>query len=72
MRIRSNLSHGCVGLNDTRGGGDSGQDAAWFYDQSLIGDVVVVRNSADGTIAPDNGLNGWNMPWSQWKAGSAR
>ncbi|MGW7049929.1 L,D-transpeptidase [Streptomyces avermitilis] len=69
---RSNLSHGCVGLNDTRGGGDSGQDAAWFYDQSLIGDVVVVRNSADGTIAPDNGLNGWNMPWSQWKAGSAR
>ena len=68
----SNLSHGCVGLNDAKGGNDSQQDAAWFYDNSLIGDVVVVRNSDDRTIAPDNGLNGWNMPWDQWKAGSAR
>ncbi|NBM14576.1 hypothetical protein GUY61_02530 [Streptomyces sp. GC420] len=39
---------------------------------SLVGDVVVVKNSGDGTIAADNGLNGWNMPWSEWKAGSAR
>ncbi|MFE7747839.1 Ig-like domain-containing protein [Streptomyces sp. NPDC057428] len=69
---QSNISHGCVGLNDAQGGGDAGQDAAWFYDQSLVGDVVVVRNSGDATIAPDNGLNGWNMPWKEWKAGSAR
>ncbi|MDX3457770.1 Ig-like domain-containing protein [Streptomyces sp. ME02-8801-2C] len=69
---RSNISHGCVGLNDAKGGGDSGQDAAWFYDNSLLGDVVVVKNSDDKVIAPDNGLNGWNMPWSEWKAGSAR
>jgi len=69
---RSNISHGCVGLNDAKGGGDSGQDAAWFYDNSLIGDVVVVKNSDDKVIAPDNGLNGWNMPWSEWTAGSAR
>ncbi|AVZ72849.1 hypothetical protein SLUN_12265 [Streptomyces lunaelactis] len=68
---RSNISHGCVGLNDARGGGDPGQDGAWFYDHSLVGDVVVVKNSDDKTIAPDNGLNGWNMPWNQWKAGSA-
>ncbi|MFC3572387.1 Ig-like domain-containing protein [Streptomyces yaanensis] len=68
----SNISHGCVGLNDVKGGNDSGQDAAWFYDHSLIGDVVVVKNSDDKTIAPDNGLNGWNMAWSQWTAGSAR
>ncbi|WP_431961533.1 L,D-transpeptidase [Actinacidiphila sp. bgisy160] len=67
----SNVSHGCVGLNDVQGGGDPGQDASWFYDNSLIGDVVVVRHSHDHTIAPDNGLNGWNMPWEQWKAGSA-
>ncbi|MFI8183270.1 Ig-like domain-containing protein [Actinacidiphila glaucinigra] len=67
----SNVSHGCVGLNDVQGGGDSGQDAAWFYDNSLIGDVVVVKHSRDRTIAPDNGLNGWNMSWEQWKAGSA-
>jgi lipoprotein-anchoring transpeptidase ErfK/SrfK len=68
----SNVSHGCVGLNDVKGGNDSGQNAAWFYDNSLIGDVVTVRHSDDGTIAPDNGLNGWNMLWDQWKAGSAR
>ncbi|MEU6226189.1 Ig-like domain-containing protein [Streptomyces sp. NPDC047042] len=69
---KSNISHGCVGLNDTKGGGDPGQDAAWFYDNSLLGDVVVVKNSDDKVIAPDNGLNGWNMPWNEWKAGSAR
>jgi lipoprotein-anchoring transpeptidase ErfK/SrfK len=67
----SNVSHGCVGLNDVRGGGDPGQNAAWFYNNSLIGDVVVVEHSHDHTIAPDNGLNGWNMPWEQWKGGSA-
>ncbi|WP_055590438.1 L,D-transpeptidase [Streptacidiphilus griseoplanus] len=67
----ANVSHGCVGLNDVQGGGDPGQDAAWFYRNSLIGDVVVVQHSHDHTVAPDNGLNGWNMAWEQWKAGSA-
>ncbi len=63
-------SHGCVGLADVQGAqGDT--DGAWFYDNSLIGDVVVVKNSADKTVAPDNGLNGWNLPWSEWTAGSA-
>ncbi|GAA4783188.1 L,D-transpeptidase [Streptomyces ziwulingensis] len=67
----ANTSHGCVGLSDTKGANDSGTPAAWFYDHSLIGDVVVVQNTGDKTIAPDNGLNGWNMDWAQWKAGSA-
>ncbi|MFJ7127885.1 Ig-like domain-containing protein [Streptomyces sp. NPDC098101] len=67
----SNTSHGCVGLNDVKGAGDPNQTAAWFYDHSLIGDVVIVKNSKDKTIAPSNGLNGWNMNWSEWKAGSA-
>ncbi|MFF5446150.1 Ig-like domain-containing protein [Streptomyces sp. NPDC012888] len=66
-----NTSHGCVGLNDVQGAGDPGQPAAWFYDNSLIGDVVTVMNSPDKTIKPDNGLNGWNMSWAEWKAGSA-
>lgn len=65
-----NTSHGCVGLKDVKGAGDPNQPAAWFYNNSLIGDVVVVKNSADKTIAPDNGLNGWNMNWSDWQAGS--
>ncbi|WP_041984195.1 MULTISPECIES: Ig-like domain-containing protein [unclassified Streptomyces] len=62
----TNTSHGCVGLRDARGGGDSGTPAAWFYNSSLIGDVVVVKNSKDKTIAPDNGLNGWNLSWADW------
>ncbi|MGP2440470.1 L,D-transpeptidase [Streptomyces sp. JW3] len=66
-----NTSHGCVGLSDTKGANDSSTPAAWMYEHSLIGDVVVVQNTGDETIAPDNGLNGWNMDWAEWKAGSA-
>ncbi|MFK4105670.1 Ig-like domain-containing protein [Streptomyces sp. NPDC019531] len=63
-------SHGCVGLQDVRGG-QADTPAKWFYDNSLIGDVVIVKNSPDKTVAPDNGLNGWNMSWNEWVAGSA-
>jgi lipoprotein-anchoring transpeptidase ErfK/SrfK len=65
----TNVSHGCVSMRDARGGGDPNTPAAWFYNHSLIGDVVVVSNSPDKTVQPDNGFNGWNMPWSQWAAG---
>ncbi|MFF6880236.1 Ig-like domain-containing protein [Streptomyces sp. NPDC012474] len=67
---RQGTSHGCVGLADVQGAGGS-TPAKWFYDNSLIGDVVIVKNSPDKTVAPDNGLNGWNMAWSQWVSGSA-
>ncbi len=63
-----NSSHGCIGLRDVRGGWDEKAPGAWFFENSLIGDVVVVKNSNDATIAPDNGLNGWNMSWEKWKA----
>jgi lipoprotein-anchoring transpeptidase ErfK/SrfK len=63
-----NASHGCVGLRDVRGGYDSGVPAAWFFNHSMIGDVVVVKNSNDRTVDPDNGFNGWNMSWEKWKA----
>jgi hypothetical protein len=67
---REGTSHGCVGLADVQGAqGDT--PAKWFYDNSFIGDVVIVKNSPDKTVAPDNGLNGWNMAWSEWIAGSA-
>ncbi|KDN79160.1 L,D-transpeptidase [Streptomyces olindensis] len=67
---RQGTSHGCVGLADVQGAGGN-TPAKWFYDNSLIGDVVIVKNSPDKTVSPDNGLNGWNMPWSQWVADSA-
>ncbi|MFJ8824656.1 Ig-like domain-containing protein [Streptomyces sp. NPDC102467] len=62
-----NASHGCVGLRDVRGGYDSKVPAAWFFNSSMIGDVVVVKNTHDKTVAPDNGFNGWNMSWAEWK-----
>ncbi|MBV1945501.1 MULTISPECIES: L,D-transpeptidase [Streptomyces] len=66
-----NTSHGCVGLSDTKGAKDPNTPAAWVFNNSLVGDVVVLQNTGDKTVAPDNGLNGWNMDWAQWKAGSA-
>jgi lipoprotein-anchoring transpeptidase ErfK/SrfK len=66
----ANVSHGCVGLRDVKGG-SSTTPAGWFFDRSLIGDVVEVVNSKDRTVAPDNGLGGWNMGWEEWKAGGA-
>ncbi|GGQ31689.1 lipoprotein [Streptomyces griseomycini] len=63
-----NASHGCIGLRDVRGGWDKKAPGAWFFDNSMIGDVVIVKNSDDATVAPDNGLNGWNMSWEKWKA----
>lgn len=65
-----NVSHGCVGLRDVKGG-SSDSPAGWFFDRSLVGDVVEVVHSNDKKVAPDNGLGGWNMGWSEWKAGSA-
>ncbi|MER6632711.1 Ig-like domain-containing protein [Streptomyces sp. NPDC000987] len=67
---RVGSSHGCVGLADVEGA-QGATPSKWFYDNSLIGDVVIVKNSPDKTVAPDNGLNGWNMSWSEWTAGSA-
>ncbi|MEV8530900.1 Ig-like domain-containing protein [Streptomyces sp. NPDC051211] len=66
----TNTSHGCVGLRDSKGGG-SDTPAGWFFDRTLIGDVVEVVNSQDEIVAADNGLGGWNLSWVDWIAGSA-
>ncbi|MDQ0793897.1 Ig-like domain-containing protein [Streptomyces sp. B1I3] len=65
-----NTSHGCIGLRDVKGG-SSDTPAGWFFERTLVGDVVEVVHSADKTVAPDNGLGGWNLGWAAWKAGSA-
>nr|WP_267244722.1 Ig-like domain-containing protein [Streptomyces sp. PR69] len=65
-----NVSHGCVGLRDEQGGSPDAP-AGWFFDRTLIGDVVEVVNSKDRQVAPDNGLGGWNLDWKAWKEGSA-
>ncbi|MEY9875848.1 lipoprotein-anchoring transpeptidase ErfK/SrfK [Streptacidiphilus sp. MAP12-33] len=66
-----NTSHGCIGLHDAKGASDPSTPGAKFYNSSLVGDVVQVVNSGDRTVDPANGLNGWNMDWPSWKAGSA-
>ncbi|GAA0457867.1 Ig-like domain-containing protein [Streptomyces stramineus] len=67
----ANTSHGCIGLEDKQGADDTSTSGSWFFSNSQLGDVVEVKNSNDKTIAPENGLNGWNMDWNAWVAGSA-
>ncbi|MEU9046983.1 MULTISPECIES: Ig-like domain-containing protein [unclassified Kitasatospora] len=62
---KANTSHGCVALKDVEGGSDT-SPAGSFFNSSLIGDVVTVVNTKEKTVAPDNGLSGWNLPWPTW------
>ncbi|WP_307531027.1 L,D-transpeptidase [Streptomyces umbrinus] len=75
----SNTSHGCIGLRDTKGADDTSTPGYAFYKSSMLGDVVVVENpggntggeTGEDTVDPANGLNGWNLSWTDWRAGSA-
>ncbi|CAL9583041.1 L,D-transpeptidase 2 [Streptomyces sp. enrichment culture] len=68
---KANTTHGCIGLRDAKGGDDDAAAGHEFYTGSLLGDVVIVENSGEKTVDPANGLNGWNLSWKEWKAGSA-
>ncbi|GAA0680999.1 Ig-like domain-containing protein [Kitasatospora atroaurantiaca] len=68
---KANLSHGCIALQDVKGAADPNTNGAKFYRSSMAGDVVEVINSGDKTVDPSNGLNGWNLSWADWNAGSA-
>ena len=58
----TNTSHGCLNLN--------GDNAKWFYDFSVPGDVVEVRNTGGPPLTLEQ--NGdWTVPWDQWRKGSA-
>ena len=57
----TNVSHGCINM--------STENARWFFDFSVPGDVVEVRGSAAGTLASD--IDDWTVPWDEWQAGSA-
>ncbi|WP_406375192.1 Ig-like domain-containing protein [Streptomyces sp. NBC_00647] len=67
----SNTSHGCIGLHDVKGADDTSVPGSRFYESSMLGDVVIVENSGERTVEASNGLNGWNLSWADWKAGSA-
>jgi lipoprotein-anchoring transpeptidase ErfK/SrfK len=58
----TDTSHGCLNLN--------GDNAKWFYDFSVPGDVVEIRNSGGPPLKlAQNG--DWTLSWDQWRAGSA-
>ncbi|WP_354642092.1 L,D-transpeptidase [Kitasatospora camelliae] len=67
----ANTSHGCISLQDVKGGADGNTNAAAFFKSSMVGDVVEVVNSGDRPVDPANGLSDWNLGWADWKAGSA-
>ena len=56
---RANVSHGCINASD--------EDAKWFYDLSLRGDVVEVVGT-DRRLELTNGLGDWTLTWEQWTA----
>jgi lipoprotein-anchoring transpeptidase ErfK/SrfK len=58
----ANVSHGCVGM--------STEAAAWLYGLTKRGDVVDVTGS-DRPMEPTNGWGDWNVPWAQYREGSA-
>ncbi|MGW4892685.1 L,D-transpeptidase [Kitasatospora sp. NPDC004240] len=67
----ANTSHGCIGLADSKGGTAADTPAGWLFEHTIPGDVIEVRGSAGEVVPPHNGLNGWNLPWDRWLAGSA-
>jgi lipoprotein-anchoring transpeptidase ErfK/SrfK len=58
----TDTSHGCLNLN--------ADNAQWFFNFSVPGDVVEVRNTGGATVTLEH--NGdWTIPWDQWRKGSA-
>ncbi|CAM5488872.1 Ig-like domain-containing protein [Kitasatospora aureofaciens] len=62
---KSNGSHGCISMQDVKGGSDSSV-AGKFYNDSMVGDVVKIVNTKEKTVSPSNGLGGWNVSWANW------
>ncbi len=57
------VSHGCLNLNH--------DNAVWFYNNSMIGDPVIIHGTQG---APNIQLyqgGDWSIPWSTWLKGSA-
>jgi lipoprotein-anchoring transpeptidase ErfK/SrfK len=60
---RIDTSHGCLNLN--------ADNAQWFFDFSVPGDIVEVHNTGGKPLAIwQNG--DWTMAWADWVKGSAR
>lgn len=58
----TDTSHGCLNLN--------ADNAKWFFDFSVPGDIVEVRNTGGPPLQISQGGD-WTVPWDQWRSGSA-
>ncbi|MGA0011200.1 MAG: L,D-transpeptidase, partial [Candidatus Nanopelagicales bacterium] len=59
----ANTSHGCTNMTYS--------DMGWLFANTKFGDVAVYTGSS-APIGTDDYLAGyWNIPWSEWKQGSA-
>jgi lipoprotein-anchoring transpeptidase ErfK/SrfK len=59
---RRNASHGCVGMSNA--------NAAWLYNNTLIGDPVITTGTRRG-LEQGNGYSDWNISFAEYKKGSA-
>ncbi len=59
---RANVSHGCINAHPTQ--------AKWYYQNFHRGDVVKIVGTTRA-LEWNNGWGFWQMPYSQWKQGSA-
>ena len=58
----ANVSHGCTGMSTS--------NAAWLYGISKRGDVVEYTGT-DRWMTMTNGYGDWNVPFKEYKQGSA-
>jgi lipoprotein-anchoring transpeptidase ErfK/SrfK len=58
----ANVSHGCTGMSTS--------NAAWLYNLSKPGDVVIYTGT-DRHMTLDNGYGDWNESFTQYRKGSA-
>jgi lipoprotein-anchoring transpeptidase ErfK/SrfK len=54
----SNVSHGCINLSPS--------NAQWFFNYSIVGDVVNVTGTPVKLGPKDGDIYDWTIPWSQW------
>jgi lipoprotein-anchoring transpeptidase ErfK/SrfK len=59
----SDASHGCLNINT--------ENAVWFTENFIPGDIVDVRNTGLPLSATD-GLGDWTLSWPDWVKGSAQ
>lgn len=57
-----NVSHGCLNVSPS--------NASWYYGIMQRGDIIKLTGT-DREVEYDNGWSFWQMPFSQWKEGSA-